>query len=833
MAGKSKKVSSSVPEKKVPRKKKEIREETEQTSAMQETETAEEEKKQEEEANNASPVPQDVSANGEGPDPDDEEEDPASSKAEVPANERLRKMMDTNFIEYASYVIKDRAIPDVDDGLKPVQRRILWTLHQIDNGSFHKVQGVVGDTMKYHPHGDASIYEALVNLANKEYFLDKQGSFGSVVMGTPAAAGRYIECRMGEMGREVLFNDDVTPLVDSYDGRNQEPVILPVKVPTLLMMGADGVAVGTRTKILPHNFTELLEAEIAILEKREFHLYPDFIQGGIIDVSDYQDGLGKVLIRAKIEIEGRNLVIREIPASTDSGKLTDSIVAAVEKNKIKIAHVEDFTAKDVNIQLQPIRGYDPGKAMNALFTYTDCQMSVTCQPMVIIDNRPEKMSVSDILRRNTEKLLQFLSWELQVVAARALERILARTLAQIFIEEKIYKQIEKSKSKESMFSTVRTSLEKFREEWLPLMKHLHELILNGPNVRERSREEILRLEQLAEGVIPDAEIERLVEIPIRRIAAFEIDRNRQEIADLRKELGTAEKNLKNIRKYAIGYLKKLIEKYGPLYPRRTQVCLEGFSKINKAAAALNNIRVGWDKGNCYIGTHVKSDDVILCNEFDHLLCVTRKGDYKIIDIPDKIFIDRLYEFRKYDKSTVFGIVYSDPRTGKVYGKKCVIDKFIKEKEYRICPEGCRLELITPRPNALYECRIDTPVKAKQIQELSLSSLPLRSPRAGGALIFSRKLLKITFVKYLDGTEEDPEPSLLPEEELRPDPPPAAQESAPGEGKKSPEAPVPAGTKKSGEGKRTPPASPAKEENKGKDGGDDDENWGILQPNLGF
>lgn len=757
----------------------------------------------------------------------EEEEDgeEGTVQADTPVNERLRKMMDTNFIEYASYVIKDRAIPDVDDGLKPVQRRILWTLHQIDNGSYHKVQGVVGDTMKYHPHGDASIYEALVNLANKEYFIDKQGSFGSVILGTPAAAGRYIECRMGEMGREVLFNDDVTPLVDSYDGRNQEPVILPVKVPTLLMMGADGVAVGTKTKILPHNFKELLEAEIAILENREFHLYPDFIQGGIIDVSDYQDGLGKVLIRAKIELDGRNLVIKEIPASTDSGKLTDTIVSAVEKSKIKIAKVNDYTAEEVNIQLQPIRGYDPAKAMNALYTYTDCQMSVSCQPMVIIDNRPEKMTVSDILRRNTKKLVQFLIWELQVEAAKALDKILARTLAQIFIEEKIYKDIEKCKSKEAMFTTVRKALEKYKNEWLPLVQHLHDLIYNGPNVRERSKEEILRLEQLSSGIIPDAEIDRLVEIPIRRIAAFEIDRNRQEIADLRKILETAEKNLKNIKRYTIKYLQKLIDKYGDMFPRRTEVCLEGFGKLNKAAAALNNIRVGWDKGNCYIGTHVKSDDIVLCNEFDHLLCITRKGDYKIIDIPDKIFIDRLYEFRKYDKNTVFGVVYSDPKTGKVYGKKCVIDKFIKEKDYRICPEGCRLELITPRPNAIYECKIDTPVKAKQVQELNLSTLPDRSPRAGGALIFARKLMKITFMKYLDGTEETNEPSLLPESELLPDPAENVENTPVTEKAEK----VPAKEKTPSKGKKS--SIEADKKTSGDD--DDEENWGILQPDLGF
>ncbi len=694
------------------------------------------------------------------PEPE-EEDDGAADAVDGSTNQRLREMMDRNFIEYASYVIKDRAIPDVDDGLKPVQRRILWTLHEKDNGTFHKVANIIGETMKYHPHGDASIGDALVNLANKECFIDKQGSFGDIILGTPAAAPRYIECRLSKLGRDVLFNDDITMLVDSYDSRNKEPVCFPSKIPTLLLMGTNGLAVGTRTMIFPHNFNELLRAQISILKGEPFHIYPDFPQGGIMDVSEYQDGLGKIVLRARIVAEKHDIVIKEIHAATDTSKLMDSIESAVNKSRIKISSFHDYTANDqVNIELSLQRGYSPEKAINALYTYTDCQMSVSCTYMVICDNRPVRMSASDILRRNTQKLVQYLTWELQLAAAKCIDRILGRTLAQIFIEEKIYKKIETCKSKDAMIEAVRTGLEKFKDEWLPLVQALYGAIEAGPHITPPAPAEAARIAQLAQGIIPDSEVERLVEIPIRRIAAFEIDRNREEIAGLQKELHEAEKNLKHIKQYAIRYIEGLLEKYGHLFPRRTEIRLEPFAKIDKSVAALSNIRVGWDKKNCYIGTSVKSEDIVLCNEFDHLLCVERSGDFKVIDIPDKIFIDRLFEFRRYDKTTVFGVVYSEKKTGRAFFKRTRIGQFIKDREYRIIPDGCRLELITPRPNAIYEIKVDTPIRAKQIQQISLMDAPERSPKAGGILISPRKLLKITFVRLLDESDAAPEPELV-------------------------------------------------------------------------
>ncbi len=757
------------------------------------------------------PVPEETPAS---PETITDEEEDLSDVAEqsAGANEQLRRMMNSNYIEYASYVIKDRAIPDVDDGLKPVQRRILWEMHRIDDGSFHKVANIVGGTMKFHPHGDASIEGALVYLANKELFIDKQGNFGSIVTGDRAAAARYIEARLSPLGREVLFNDDITELVDSYDSRNLEPVRLPIKIPSLLLMGASGLAPGTRTDIMPHNFNELLNAQISVLRDEPFQLYPDFLQGGIMDASEYEDGNGKITLRARIDIDGRNLIIREIPALTDTQKLLESIDRAINKSKIKIASIHDLTAEEVCIEIVPQRGYDPQRAIQALYKYTDCSMSLSLNMMVIRDNKPVRMTVSDVLRRNTEKLLHYLRAELNIEIGKYLDKLLFRTLAQIFIEERIYKRIETCKTQEKISAEVRSGLDKFRDEWFPLVQQLEE------SVRERGyaagdKETQKRLDQLSEGVIPDSEIEKLLAIPIRRISLFDIEQNRKEMAELNAMLNEAQKNLKQLKKYAIRKLQELLDKYGENFPRRTEIKIEGFNKIDAKAIALNNIRVYWDRKNCYVGTSVKSDDLVLCNEFDQLLCIERKGVYKIIDIPDKIFIDKLYEFRKHDRTTEFGVVYSDVKSGKVYYKRSVIAQSIKNKEYRICPEGCRLELITPRPNAIYECRIDTPIKARQIQNVDLSKAPLRSPKAGGALLFPRKLQKITFVQYLDGTEQSGEPALF---DL-----PSDDKTAPAQPKDPAEGVIENGTVTKVEPKEPirPVPSP------------DEENWGISQMDL--
>ncbi len=645
-----------------------------------------------------------------------------AERDQATSNNFLRQMMEVNFIEYASYVIKERAIPDVDDGLKPVQRRILWSLHRMDDGKFHKVANVIGHTMQYHPHGDASIGSALVVLANKEYYIDRQGNFGNILTGDEASAARYIECRLTPLAREVLFNNDITEFTDSYDGRNKEPIRLPCKVPSLLMLGADGIAVGMATHILPHNFKELLEAQIAILKNEEYEIYPDFLQGGRMDVSNYEDGNGKITLRAKIEREGRKLIIREIPASTTVDSLIASIEKAAERNKIKIASINDYTTENVEIEITPMRGYDPEKALKALFAYTDCSVSINVNLMVICDNRPVQMTVPEIIERNTEKLLQYLKMELEIELGKLNDKFHSKTLEQIFIENRIYKRIEDCESFEKVRSEVRTGVEKFRK--------------------------------MLKRDISEDDIDMLLAIPIRRISLFDINKNKKDIDEILAAIEEVEKNLRNLKRYAIKYIQALIDKYGEQFPRRTEI--ETLKKIDRKAVALNNIRVGWDRKNCYIGTSVRSEDQVVCNEFDHLLLVERKGKYKVVNIPDKVFCGRLFEFRKYDKETEFGVIYRDKKTNKCYAKRCVIDKFITDREYMLCPKNCVLEVLTPRADSIYECTVDTRVKEKRKLEYNLMEAPERSPRARGLLIDSKKITKIKHLRYLEPEEIEPE-----------------------------------------------------------------------------
>jgi len=750
----------------------------------------------------------------------------------------LRRLMDTNFIEYASYVIKERAIPDVDDGLKPVQRRILWSLHRMDDGKFHKAANVIGHTMQFHPHGDASIGDALVVLANKEYFIDKQGNFGNIFTGDRAAAARYIECRLSPLGREVLFNNDITEFVPSYDGRNQEPVTLPVKIPSLLMLGSDGIAVGMSTRIMPHNFNELLEAQIACLRGEEFELYPDFQTGGLMDVSKYEGGNGKITLRAKIEIDGRRLVVREIPAFTNSEHLIGTIEAAAEKGKLKLTSIHDYTTDRIEIEIVPMRGYDPEKALQALYTYTECEMAVNVNMMVICENRPVQMSVPEVLRRNTARLLDYLKRELDLELGKQEELLHGKTLARIFIENRIYKRIEKCETQEAVMAEIRKGLLPFRKELL----------------RD----------------VTDDDIEKLLALPIRRISTFDIRKNQEEIEAIRDIIAQVKKNLAHLKKYAIDYLKALLVKYGKAFPRKTEI--ETFEKIDRHAVALNNIKVGWDRGESYIGTAVKSDDMITCNEFDHLLCVDRSGTYKIINIPEKLFIGKLYDFRKYDKGVEFGVIYSDKKSGKSYIKRCYIAKFITEREYQLCPDGCKLELFTPRTDAVYELQFDTRFKDKKLREINLMEAPLRGAKARGVLLDSKKLLKVTHIRWLE--QEEIEAAKLVADGVEPDPDDNHEDDDDDNDSAAPvisvasesEPPQPSRRKKAAETENTPllpdlesphddePAKPStergrkrrqddesstagsdKKRRKAKDrkDNDDDDDLGIEQPTLGF
>ena len=674
-------------------------------------------------------------------------------------NDFFRTMMDRNFLDYASYVIGSRAIPDVDDGLKPVQRRIMWTLYQAyENGRTTKTANIVGNAMHYHPHGDASIGDAIVVLANKggcreetiydaklkaektvnvsyPYFIKTQGNFGNLLTGDRAAAARYTECSLSLLAYETMFNNDITDFVPNYDGRKKEPVLLPAKVPSLLMLGSDGIAVGMSTTVLPHNFNELIDAEIAELKGESFQLYPDFQQGGLMDVREYDDGNGRITLRAKIDIDGRVLVIREIPATCTTETLVESIEKAWKKNKIKISNVQDFTTDRVEIRVTPTKGQDPEKVLQGLYMYTDCSVRVSPKMMVICDRKPVQMTVTQVLKRNVQKLLGYIRREFEIELERLNELRHAKTLAQIFFENRIYKRIEECKSVEEEYQEVLDGLTPFRKELL----------------RDVTKEDV----------------DKLLALPVRRIARFDIEKNQKELREIADKIKEIKHHLTHLVEYTIGYLESLKEKFGTMFPRRTEI--EQFEQIDRTKAALNNIKIGWERKTGYIGTAIKSDDTLVCNEFDRFICLEKSGKYRIIPLPaeKKVFIGKMYDFRRYDASVEFGVIYREKKSGKYYGKRTSIGGFILERDYAMCPEGCSLELFTPRSDAIYMLTGVDGRGREVVTELNLMTLPTRSPKARGLLITGNKLSKITHQRYLTD-EEMAEFLAVPAAEAEPD-----------------------------------------------------------------
>src|SRR2546426_12158447 len=428
-------------------------------------------------------------------------------KIELP----LHRRVDRSFLDYASYVIRDRAIPNLADGLKPVQRRILWALHDKDDGRFIKVANVVGHAMQYHPHGDASIGDALVVLANKRYLIEGQGNFGNIFTGDPPAQPRYIECRLTELARNEVFNDEITDFVPSYDGRNREPVTLPTKLPLLLMLGTEGIAVGMASRILPHNFPELLEAQIAVLKKQSFKCLPDFQTGGLMDAREYKDGAGQIKVRAKIKIKDESTVlIKEIPPTTTTDSLMGSIEDASRKGKIKVKSVNDFTSEEVEIEVKAPSGVSAEQHVDALYAFTDCEVSISSRIIVIKNNRPVELTVSEVLRENTEQLVETLKRELELQEAKLQNELHFRTLERIFIEERIYKKIEQCKTNEAVLAAVHEGFKPFRKELL----------------RE----------------LTDPDIDRLLQVRIRRISLFDINKHREEMEKVKADLSETRKN---------------------------------------------------------------------------------------------------------------------------------------------------------------------------------------------------------------------------------------------------------------------------------------------------
>ena len=566
-------------------------------------------------------------------------------------------MYENWFLEYASYVILERAVPAVEDGLKPVQRRILHALKEMDDGRFNKVANVIGQTMQYHPHGDASINDALVNLGQKDLLFDCQGNWGDNRTGDSAAAARYIEVRLSKFANDVVFNNQTTRWQLSYDGRKKEPITLPIKFPLLLAQGVEGIAVGLATKIMPHNFCEIIQASIDLLNNKKVILYPDFQLGGMIDVSNYNDGLrgGRIRVRAKIEeFDKKTLLIKEIPFGTTTTSLIDSIIKANDTGKIKIKKVIDNTAKDVEIQIQLAPGISPDVTIDALYAFTDCEVSISPNACVIVDEKPQFIGIAEILRVSTDQTVDLLKQELEIRRNELMERLLFSSLEKIFIENRIYRDIEECETFESVIEMVDKGLEPYKKDFY----------------REIVEEDILRL----------------LEIRIKRISKFDSFKADEAMKRLQDELAEVEDNLANLIRYAIDYFKHLLQKYGKGRERKTEI--KSFNTITATVVAQANQKLYVNREDGFIGYGLKKDEFVMdCSDIDDIIVFRQNGTCVVTKVQEKVFVgkDILYVsvFKKNDDRKVYNVVYFDGKSGVSYVKRFKVTSVTRDREYRI------------------------------------------------------------------------------------------------------------------------------------------------------
>lgn len=623
----------------------------------------------------------------------------------------LHRLMDGNFLQYASYVIRDRAIPELDDGLKPVQRRILHALNEKDDGRFIKVANIVGHTMQYHPHGDASIGDALVTLVNRGYLIEGQGNFGNIHTGDPAAAARYIECRLTDLAATQLFNDDLTDFIPSYDGRNQEPVVLPAKLPLLLMLGADGIAVGLSTRVLPHNFGELLQAQVAILQKKPFKLIPDFLQGGLIDAREYDEGRGKVRCRAVIDQKDEaTLVIRELPYAVTTETLIASIEDAAKKGKLKTKAIRDYTAGKVEIEIALAPEADIQQAIQALYVFTQCEVSLSLRPIVIKEQRPVEMSVHDILRHNTKRLVELLRKELQIERKKIDEALQAASLVRLFIVNRIYKRIEECKTAPEVRQAVLDGLAPFRDQ--------------------------LRRD------ISAADLDMLLAIPIKRISLYDINKSKKEEDDLLADFAAVEQNLTDVTAYTIKYLKNLYRDYADLFPRKTKEAKFDAIEVRELTAEEHAVSLDREKG--YLGHAVSGEPLFRCSSYDKLILVWNDCRYRVIPPPDKLFVDKNLVYAAiFDRDRVMTLVYE--ADGISHLKRFTFGGVIQNKDYFCIPEGetgKALFFSDAQPATLYVKY--APRKGQQIhqQEFEPRKVAVRTPKTRGIQMTTKIIAEI-------------------------------------------------------------------------------------------
>lgn len=637
----------------------------------------------------------------------------------------LSGMYQNWFLDYASYVILERAVPHIADGLKPVQRRILHSMKRMDDGRYNKVANIIGHTMQFHPHGDASIGDALVQLGQKDVLVDCQGNWGNILTGDGAAAPRYIEARLSKFAVEVAFNHKTTEWKPSYDGRNKEPITLPIKFPLLLAQGVEGIAVGLSSKILPHNFNELCDASISHLNGEEFALYPDFQTGGYVDVSRYNDGErgGAVKVRAKIsKLDNKTLVITDIPFGRTTSSLVESILRANDKGKIKIRKVDDITAGNVEIHIHLAAGVSSDKTIDALYAFTDCEISISPNCCVIEDNKPHFLTVSNILKRSTDNTLNLLKWELEIHKRELEESLHFASLEKIFIEERIYKdkEFEEAPNMDAAVVHIAKRLKPFTKLFL----------------REITDEDILRL----------------MEIKMGRILKFNSDKAEEIIAKYKAEIEEIEHNLANIIDYTISWFVMLKDKYGKSYPRQTE--LRNFDTIvaTKVVEANEKLYINREEG--FIGTALKKDEYICnCSDIDDVIIFYKDGKYKVVKVSDKMFVGKniLYVnvFKKNDKRTIYNVIYRNGKIGPHYLKRFFVTGTTRDKEYDVTmsEEGSRIVYFSANPNGEAETvRVllkPRPRQKVQVFEKDFSEIAIKGRQSMGNLLTKAEVHKIT------------------------------------------------------------------------------------------
>jgi topoisomerase IV subunit A len=633
------------------------------------------------------------------------------------------------FLDYASYVILERAVPRIEDGFKPVQRRIMHSLKEMDDGRFNKVANVIGNAMQYHPHGDAAIGESIVNLGQKDILIETQGNWGDVRTGDGAAAPRYIEARLSKFALDVVFNPQTTEWQLSYDGRKKEPVTLPVKFPLLLAQGVEGIAVGLSTKILPHNFNELIKASIDILKDKRPKVYPDFPTGGIADFSEYNQGMrgGKVKVRAKIDIvDKKTLVIKDIPFSTTTTSLMESIVKASEKGQIKVKQVIDNTAKDVEISIILQPGQSPEIAMDALYAFTDCEISISPNACVIVEDKPQFMGVNDILKYNTEQTVKLLKRELEIRKQELMEKILFSSLEKIFIENKIYRDIEEARTWEEVIARIDKGLKPHKKKFY----------------REITTDDIVKL----------------TEIRIKRISKFDSFKADEMLKDLEKELKETQHHLRHLTDYAIAYYQNLLEKYGKGRERKTEI--KSFQSVSATEVIASNQKLYVNRNDGFVGYGLKRDDktefITDCSDLDNVIVIRKDGKALISKIQEKGFMgkDILYIgiWKKADDRMTYNVIYSDGKSGKTFAKRFNLPGVTRDKEYDLTQghPNSKIHYVTGNPNGeaeIVEVKLSPASTArKKIFEYDFSELEIKGRSSRGNTITQYPVRKVDLLK---------------------------------------------------------------------------------------